>query len=118
MNRADLLKDKQQIEAFISKRNASNTSDRIPPDYFNNLTESHSGGVFLERISRFGDPSVFEMPIPAKMDSTANMTFAGLQTFVRFSFYDKPPPGERRSLYLRNPKSLTFEQLVNLSCSA
>jgi hypothetical protein len=57
------------------------------------------------------------MPIPAKMDSTANMTFAGLSTFVRFSFYDKPPQGESKSLYLRNPKHLTFEELVNLSCS-
>jgi len=64
-------------------------------------------GKFLEKLARYGDPREFEMPIPQKLDSTANMSFSGLQSFAKFKFYEKPK-GEFKAIYDRTRLPLTF----------
>jgi tRNA A37 threonylcarbamoyltransferase TsaD len=115
--RTDIFDDKKQISDFIIDYNKENAHDTIPDGYFNDILKLPATGKFLERLARYGDPREFEMPIPQKLDSTANMSFSGLQSFAKFRFYEKPK-GDFKAIYDRDRLPLTFAQILNISSSA
>jgi len=75
------------------------------------------GGKLIEQMARYGDPSEFELPIPQKLDSTANMSYSGLLTSSKRKFYEGQQEGNFKSMYERDPADLSFKQLLNLSSS-
>ena len=107
IQRTDIFEDKKQISDFTIDYNKRNPRDAIPSGYFDDILKLPATGKFLERLARYGDPREFEMPIPQKLDSTANMSFAGLQTFAKFKFYEKPK-GDFKAIYDRARQPLTF----------
>lgn len=115
--RTDIFDDKKQIADFISDYNNKNPKDIIHKEYFDDVLKLPHTGKFLERLARYGDPREFEMPIPQKLDSTANMSFSGLQSFAKFKFYEKPK-GDFKAIYDRTRKPLYFSQILNISASA
>jgi tRNA A37 threonylcarbamoyltransferase TsaD len=76
-----------------------------------------TGGALVEHLARYGDPTKYEMPIPMSNKAGCNMSYAGLYTQARFSFYEKPPTGETKGLYERNRIKFEFADLLNLANS-
>lgn len=75
--RMDLLSDTAQIDQFVREYNNTNKT-KIPADYFKDITKWSPVGKTLERLAKYGDSREFELPIPAKLDSLANMSYSGL----------------------------------------
>ena len=92
--RNDILQDKAQISAFITKYNKNNVQNQIPLDYFDGVESWAPTGKTLEKLAKYGDGSEVDMPIPVKMNQLATMSFSGLGSHVKFKIFDKQKGGK------------------------
>ena len=47
--------------------------------------------ALFERLAHYGDPSYIAFPIPMQQSNSANLSFVGLETFNKYTSYDKVP---------------------------
>ncbi len=115
--RMDLLEDTAQINEFVKEYNSTNRI-KIPHDYFKDITKWSPTGKTLEKLARYGDSREFELPIPAKLDSLANMSYSGLYSQINFLLFTRKKGGkDQTEVYQRQPSEMTFKQLLNLCAS-
>lgn len=77
-----VLQNEENINQFVADYNTAN-ADKIPAGYFEFLKNDciHRGN-FLESLAKYGDPSIYAMPIGFKAHTNADMTFTGLRTAI------------------------------------
>ena len=77
--------------------------------------EQRPNGAFLERLASFGNPENIAFPIPLQQEKTANMSFVGLETFIKRAIY-----GEKMNKpeYERQVVELSIDNFVDLAASA
>ena len=71
------------MKEFVELYNQTNASeiDAIPADFFNDVSTLR-GSNLIEKLARYGNPTIFEMPTPLAGDLSCDMSFTGLQTYV------------------------------------
>lgn len=63
--------------------NNPNNQEKIPNDYFNFLDNKNvARGALIEKLAKYGDPSVQALPIGFKNNFNCDMTFAGIKTAI------------------------------------
>lgn len=81
----EVLDNKEARQEFIDKFNqrVSKPSLKIPEGYFDFLDNKKvCGGLFVEKLAQYGDPSETELPLGLKTDVNADMSFTGLKTAI------------------------------------
>ena len=116
---ATALQDQDLVNSFVEQYNAKNNKDPIPLGYFDGilLDSSMHGGQLLEKLARYGDPAEFPLPIPKRLDVTANMSYAGLETAVHKHLFQSELDGRKLSQYERIRREYTLGQVCDLSSS-
>ena len=93
----EVFSDKSKVSKFVDEWNRKNhfkLEEGEQPlnadDFADQFLGKHShGGVLLEKLASYGDPSEIAYPIPLQQVKNANMSFTGLTTFNERIIYGK-----------------------------